>query len=123
MKRMVFLFGFLFLLISTYAYGQEAVLATKLWEEFRTNEFAFENRYVGKKIIIRGEAFSISRNTSGKPTLVFKCGGLSFVQCEFPEQYAASLAKINPGDTVRVSGYYQHKMLTSLFFKNCGSAD
>jgi hypothetical protein len=60
---------------------------------------------------------------SGKPTLTFKAVGLSFVQCEFSEHYAGSLAKINPGDNVTVSGNYRNKIFTSLFFINCGSAE
>jgi len=38
--------------------------------------------------------------------------GAFFVQGEFPKQYAASLAKINPGNTVRVSGCYKNRMVT-----------
>jgi hypothetical protein len=59
MKKLVFLFSFVFFIVAPCAYGQEAVLATKLWEEFNTNEFAFENKYNGKKLIL-GDRLSVS---------------------------------------------------------------
>jgi hypothetical protein len=94
MKKMIFLLGFFFLMNGTTVYGQEVVLATQLWKDFRTNEFAFENKYIGKKIVIRGEAFSIQRNMRGKPTLTFKAGGLSLFNASFPSSMPRHLVKL-----------------------------
>ncbi len=90
-----------------------------LWDEFRENQFRFENTYTGKRTTITGEVSRVSRAVSGTPTVSLTAGGISAVVCYFPDAAAASLANINPQQKITLSGVYKRKMLTSLFFEDC----
>ena len=93
--------------------------AGDLWDEFRENQFLFEQTYAGKHTTISGAVSRLSRSVSGAPTVSLKAGGISTVTCYFPESAAPSLARISTDQNITLSGVYRSKMLATIFFEDC----
>lgn len=105
-----------FLSLSTGALCQE-MTPNQLRAEFQENEFAFEDKYQGKEIIITGKVDDVGRQIiSGQPKVSFNAGGLYFIHCRLPEGAKSSLAKIRPGDKMSLRAIYDTKSVTTLFF-------
>lgn len=102
--------------LSTIALCQE-ITPNQLRKEFKENEFAFEEKYKGKEIIITGKVEEVGRQMiSGQPKISFDAGGLYFVHCRLPEDSKSSLVKISPGDKLSLKAIYDKKAVTTLFF-------
>lgn len=105
-----------FMTLPTVVFCQE-ITPNQLREEFKANEFAFEEKYKGKEITITGEVDEVGRQViSGQPKISFDAGGWYTVQCRFPEKVKLSLAKISAGDELSVIAIYDTKAVMTLFF-------
>ena len=123
MLKFFFLIFCILTILAPVAQAQDIKTAEQLWNEFSENEIRFEQTYKGKRINLVGEVYKVGTASGGRASVSLKAGVLSGVICYFDGAYKNSLAKLNPGDRLRMSGTYSQKMLTTLFFEDCGQAE
>ena len=88
--------------IAANAMSQTKISASRLYTDYRENEFAADAKYKGKFLEVRGRVHSLGRDTDGKAYLTFqvtqyKIGG---VWAYFPESQAHALARVRKGTVV-----------------------
>lgn len=108
------------LFMASISHAQSTKTASQLWDEFRGNEIRFEQTYKGKRINLSGEVSEIGTASGGRGSVSLKGGGLSFIVCYFDGKYKGSLAKLDIGQKLSMSGIYRSKLITTLFFEDCG---
>ncbi len=85
----------------------DLVHAALLYNEFNGNEVAAAERYKGKTILVVGEVERVEKGgvlTADRIILARSRGGLPAVYCAVSGGSADELAKLRPGDHVRVQG-------------------
>ena len=85
----------------------ELVHAAVLYGDFNGNEVAAAEKYKGKTIMVVGEVESVEKGgalSSDRIILARSRGGLAAVYCAVSGGNSGELAKLRPGDYVRVQG-------------------
>lgn len=101
---------------------ENAIGAKKLWSDFNENEVAAEDAYKGKRIAVIGTVSRIATSVMGYPEITFFVDGMGLqnVQCQFPKDERASIAKVKKGQKITVAGKCKGFTLgTSVIMDDC----
>ena len=95
--------------------------ANQLAQEYENNEFAADNKYKGKIVLVSGKIRDITK-TFGKPIITIGgtefLGGLDGVRCFFTENDEPSIARLYKGQHVKIKGKVRGKTL-NVRIENC----
>lgn len=77
-----------------------------LWKAFSDNEVAAEDMHKGKLVAVEGKIARIGTSTLGYPEVTFNADstGVHMVNCQFPKDARADIAKLKKGQKVTVAG-------------------
>ena len=83
------------------------ITARELYEAYKNNEIAADQKYKGNFLKVTGVVDSIGRDILGDPYVVLTGGGeyeVWGVQCIFSNAYESWLATLSVGQSIRVTG-------------------
>ena len=86
------------------------VHATRLFQDYEDNEFAADEKYKGKIVLVRGNITHLSE-TFGTPTVQLEAGLLTNIVCSMQKSQKPLLAQLKKGQDVLIVGKVTGKSL------------
>ena len=91
----------------------------KLYAAYRDNEVAADEKYEGKKVAITGQIADIGKDIMNRPYVSFATGDLEHVTCYFPKSENSSIARLQKGHRLEVSGECRGLSLMNVVLEEC----
>jgi hypothetical protein len=116
-------------LLSVCSFAQKYT-ARQLYDEYHSNEYTFEKKYLNKQLTIEGKIRSIKQGIKGfnEANVVFitATGYENFIYCQFPLDDTLPLARLKANEVVTVNGQCTRivrdaMLLTNSSFSNANS--
>lgn len=98
---------------------ENSVSATNLYEVYKANEVAADEKLKGKRLVVYGKINAIEKNIADQPSISFEAGTLSYVNCRFPKDKIDQLTSLQRGQMIAVEGMCNGMMLTTVFLHDC----
>lgn len=96
------------------------VQATKLYQDYKENEIAADDKYAGRPITVIGTVDNIGKDIVDNPYVAFKGGEyLGTVQCMLAENEASKAATLKEGQIITAKGADTSFLITQVIIRNC----
>src|SRR5262249_30801784 len=94
--------------------------APELFQEFRANSVAAEDKYRSKVIIVSGLVLDVGTNIQGHTYLALDVGGfVERVQCFVQQQQRVRVAALQRSQAVTVKGQFDSYKVVAVLLSNC----
>lgn len=125
MKKRLFFVVLLVCALGTATFSQ-TLAALDLYKERLANGQAFETRYFGKTITVKGKIWRVSPNTTAMPgfknhhqVAITGTGYESFIVCQIPFEQKELVEKLSTGQEITVTGTYNERLLDYVVLNDC----
>lgn len=125
MKKRLFFVVLLVCAFGTATFSQ-TLAALDLYKERLANGQAFETRYFGKTITVKGKIWRISPTTTAMPgfknhhqVALTGTGYESFIVCQIPFEQKELVEKLSTGQEITVTGTYNERLLDYVVLNDC----
>lgn len=125
MKKRLFFVVLLVCAFGTATFSQ-TLTALDLYKERLANGQAFETRYFGKTITVKGKIWRVSPTTTAMPgfknhhqVAITGTGYESFIVCQIPFEQKELVEKLSTGQEITVTGTYNERLLDYVVLNDC----
>lgn len=122
MKYLVFTFSLMLSLVSIKSLSQTHT-ARELYDEYHSNEYTFQQKYLNKDIVVTGKIRSLKKGIKGlnEANVVFltATGFENFIYCQFPLDDTLPLMRLKADQVVTVNGSCTMIARDAMLLKNC----
>jgi hypothetical protein len=98
---------------------QGAISAKDLYDAYKANEVAADEKFKGKRLVVYGKIKDISKNIADQPSVTLDAGTLSFVDCRFPKDKTSQLAPLQKGQMTAIECTANYEMVATVFLYDC----
>jgi hypothetical protein len=121
MKFLSSVFTSLLCLLAVGSFAQKQT-ARQLYDEYHSNEYTFEKKYLNKQLIVEGKIRSIKQGIKGfnEANVVFitATGYENFIYCQFPLDDTLPLSRLKANEVVTVTGQCSRVVRDAMLLTN-----